>query len=64
MGTFKLIFGIFVIVAGIYLGAELIPVYYENYQLRPEIYSRNNHEDAKNEFDRTHCALPASAAHA
>ena len=34
MGTIKLIFGIFVIVAGIYLGAELIPVYYENYQFQ------------------------------
>jgi hypothetical protein len=34
MGYMKLIFGIFVIVAGIYLGAELIPVYYENYQFQ------------------------------
>ena len=34
MGTIKLGFGIFVIVAGIYLGVELIPVYYENYQFQ------------------------------
>lgn len=34
MGTIKLIFGICVIVAGIYLGSELIPVYYENYQFQ------------------------------
>jgi hypothetical protein len=34
MATFKLIFGIFVIVAAIYLGAELIPVYYANYQFQ------------------------------
>lgn len=32
MGTFKLVFGLFVIVAGIYLGAELIPIYYANYE--------------------------------
>jgi hypothetical protein len=34
MGTFKFGLGIFVIVAGIYLGAELVPVYYENYQFQ------------------------------
>ncbi|HXM21477.1 MAG TPA: hypothetical protein VN948_09460 [Terriglobales bacterium] len=34
MGTIKFGLGIFVIVAGIYLGAELIPVYYENYQFQ------------------------------
>jgi hypothetical protein len=34
MGTVKLGIGIFVIVAGIYLGAELVPVYYENYQFQ------------------------------
>ncbi len=32
MGTIKLIFGILVIGGGIYLGAELIPVYYANYE--------------------------------
>jgi hypothetical protein len=34
MGTIKFGFGIFVIVAGIYLGVELIPIYYENYQFQ------------------------------
>lgn len=34
MGTIKLGFGIFVIVAGIYLGIELVPVYYSNYQFQ------------------------------
>lgn len=34
MGTIKLGFGIFVIVVGIYLGAELVPVYYSNYQFQ------------------------------
>ncbi len=37
MGTIKLVFGIFVIVAGVYLGAELVPVYYENYQFKDDI---------------------------
>ena len=32
MGSIKMIFGIFVIVAGVYLGAELIPPYLTNYQ--------------------------------
>jgi len=34
MGTVKLIFGILVIVTAIYLGAELIPVYYANYEFQ------------------------------
>jgi hypothetical protein len=34
MGTIKLVVGIFVIVAGIYIGSELVPVYYENYQFQ------------------------------
>jgi hypothetical protein len=37
MGTIKLIFGIFVIGAGIYLGAEMIPVYYSNYQFQDDV---------------------------
>jgi len=37
MGTIKLVLGIFVIVAGIYLGAQLVPVYYSNYQFRDEV---------------------------
>jgi hypothetical protein len=32
MGTLKLLLGIFVIVGSVVLGAELIPVYYANYQ--------------------------------
>jgi len=39
MGTLKLIFGIFVIVASIFLGAELVPVYYANYQFKDIIAS-------------------------
>jgi hypothetical protein len=34
MSTIKMIFGIFVVVAAIYLGAELVPVYYANYQFQ------------------------------
>jgi hypothetical protein len=34
MGTIKLIFGIGVIVIAIYLGVELVPVYYANYEFQ------------------------------
>jgi hypothetical protein len=34
MGTIKFGIGILVIVAGIYLGVELVPVYYSNYQFQ------------------------------
>jgi hypothetical protein len=34
MATFKMIFGICVLVAAVYLGAVLVPVYYENYQFK------------------------------
>jgi len=37
MGTIKLIIGISVIVVSVYLGAELIPVYYSNYQFQDVI---------------------------
>jgi hypothetical protein len=37
MGTIKLIFGVFVIGVGIYLGAEMIPVYYSNYQFQDDV---------------------------
>jgi hypothetical protein len=37
MGTIKLAIGIFVIVAGVYLGAILVPVYYSNYQFSDDI---------------------------
>jgi len=32
MGTLKLIFGLLLIVTCVYVGAELIPVYYANYE--------------------------------
>lgn len=37
MGTIKLLFGLLVIAAGVYLGAELIPVYYANYEFTDTI---------------------------
>jgi hypothetical protein len=37
METVKLIFGIFVIVAAIYLGVELVPPYYTNYEFQDAI---------------------------
>jgi hypothetical protein len=37
MGTLKLIIGIFVIVASIYMGVELVPPYYANYEFQDAI---------------------------
>jgi hypothetical protein len=37
MGTIKLIFGIFLIVASIYMGIELVPPYYSNYEFQDAI---------------------------
>lgn len=37
MGSIKLIFGVFVIVAAVYLGAELAPPYFSNYQFEDVI---------------------------
>ena len=37
MGTIKLCFGIFVMVATVYLGVELVPPYLSNYQFEDEI---------------------------
>lgn len=37
MGTIKLCFGIFVIVAAIYMGIEVIPPYYANYEFQGDI---------------------------
>ena len=37
MGTVKLVFGLLVIVTAIYLGAELVPVYYANYEFQDVI---------------------------
>ncbi|MFZ0284064.1 MAG: hypothetical protein WAL32_02440 [Terriglobales bacterium] len=34
MGTIKLVFGIFLIVGSVILGAELVPVYYANYEFK------------------------------
>lgn len=34
MGTVKLVFGLLVIALSVYLGGELIPVYYANYELQ------------------------------
>jgi|SRR5579863_7608 len=37
MGTIKLIFGLLVIVTAVYLGAELVPIYYANYEFQDVI---------------------------
>lgn len=37
MGTIKMILGLFVIALGVYLGAEMIPVYYANYEFQDVI---------------------------
>jgi len=37
MGTVKLVFGLLVIVTAVYLGAELVPVYYANYEFQDTI---------------------------
>jgi hypothetical protein len=37
MSTIKMFLGIFVIVAGVYVAAKLIPPYYENYQFQDAI---------------------------
>ena len=37
MGSIKLICGILVIVTGVYLGSQLIPVYYANYEFQDAI---------------------------
>jgi|SRR5450755_2294014 hypothetical protein len=37
MGTLKLAFGVFVMVAAIYMGIELIPPYYANYEFQGDI---------------------------
>lgn len=37
MGSIKLILGLFVIVVAIYLGVELVPPYYTNYELQDAI---------------------------
>ena len=37
MGTVKLAIGLLIIVAGVYVGATLIPIYYTNYQFQDVI---------------------------
>jgi|SRR5437764_5642725 len=37
MGTIKLLFGLFVIVGGVYVGAKVVPAYFENYQFQDAI---------------------------
>jgi hypothetical protein len=37
MGTIKLIVGICVIVVGVYLGSQLIPIYYDNYEFQDAV---------------------------
>jgi hypothetical protein len=39
MGSLKLFLGLFVIVGGVYVGAKVIPAYYENYQFQDAIKS-------------------------
>ena len=37
MGTLKAFFGIFVIVAAVYVGAKLVPPYFNNYQFKDAV---------------------------
>jgi len=37
MGTIKLVFGLVVIAASVYVGATLVPIYYANYQFQDVI---------------------------
>jgi hypothetical protein len=37
MASFKMFFGIFVIAASVYLGAKIVPPYFENYQFQDAI---------------------------
>jgi hypothetical protein len=37
MGTIKMLFGLFVIVSGVYVGAKLIPPYFANYQFQDAV---------------------------
>ena len=37
MGTIKLFLGIFVIVGGVYVGAKVVPAYFENYQFQDAV---------------------------
>ncbi len=37
MGSIKMFLGIFVIVAGVYVSAKVVPAYFENYQFQDAI---------------------------
>jgi hypothetical protein len=37
MGTIKMLFGVFVIVSGVYVGAKLVPPYFANYQFQDAV---------------------------
>jgi hypothetical protein len=37
MGTIKMVFGLLVVVAAVYFAAELVPVYYANYEFQDAI---------------------------
>jgi hypothetical protein len=39
MGSFKLYFGVFVIIAALYLCVELVPPYYSNYEFQDAVRS-------------------------
>lgn len=51
MATLKLMFAIFVIVAGVYLGAKIIPVFFANYQfedaLKTQAVMSTNNSDSE-----------------
>ena len=53
MGTIKLLFGLFVIVGGVYVGAKLIPPYFENYQFQDAVKDEATRDSyaAKSESD-------------
>jgi hypothetical protein len=53
MGTFKMFLGIFVIVAGVYVSAKVIPPYFSNYQFQDAIKDEATRDSyaAKSETD-------------
>jgi hypothetical protein len=53
MGTIKLFFGIFLIGASIYMGVELVPPYYSNYEFQDAIKAEalNSTYSPKSEAD-------------
>ena len=53
MGSFKMFLGIFVIVAGVYVSAKVIPPYFENYQFQDAVKDEATRDSyaAKSEAD-------------